>query len=44
MRDSQQQRDQLNPDGAAFAPRKPQMRAQKGRLRRQMFTMPRQAK
>jgi phage virion morphogenesis protein len=34
----------LNPDGTAFAPRKPQMRAQKGRLRRQMFTKLRQAK
>lgn len=37
-------RDQLNPDGTAFAPRKPQMRAQKGRLRRQMFTKLRQSK
>jgi len=39
VRASQSKRiaDQLNPDGSAFAPRKPQLRAKKGRIRRAMF-------
>ena len=39
LRQSQQKRiaAQLNPDGSAFEARKPQLRHQKGRLRRQMF-------
>lgn len=47
LRRSQQQRiaAQLNPDGTAFAPRKPrQLRAKKGRIKRQMFAKLRQAK
>lgn len=40
LRQSQQRRiaAQLNPDGSAFEKRKPQVRAQKGKLRRTMFT------
>lgn len=39
LRQSQQRRiaAQLNPDGSAFAPRKPQIRERKGKLRRTMF-------
>ncbi|CAK7056031.1 MAG: hypothetical protein CITR_02417 [Citrobacter freundii] len=39
LRQSQSQRIavQKNPDGSSFAPRKPQLRSQKGRIRRQMF-------
>ncbi|MBN3005580.1 phage virion morphogenesis protein [Chromobacterium alkanivorans] len=39
LRQSQQRRiaDQLNPDGSAFAQRKPQVRDQKGKIRRTMF-------
>jgi len=39
LRQSQSQRiaAQQNPDGSPFAPRKPQLRSQKGRIRRQMF-------
>lgn len=39
LRQSQQKRiaAQLNPDGSGFAPRKPQLRARKGAIRRQMF-------
>ncbi len=47
LRRSQQQRIavQRNPDGSAFAPRKPrQLRAKKGRIKRQMFAKLRQAK
>ncbi|EOK5393417.1 phage virion morphogenesis protein [Pseudomonas aeruginosa] len=47
LRRSQQQRiaAQLNPDGSAFAPRKPrQLRAKKGRIKRQMFAKLRHAK
>lgn len=46
LRASQQRRiaDQLNPDGGAFAPRKPQLRHKKGKVRRQMFTKLRTAK
>lgn len=47
LRRSQQQRiaAQLNPDGSAFAPRKPrQLRAKKGRIKRKMFAKLRQAK
>ncbi|KJC17442.1 phage virion morphogenesis protein [Pseudomonas aeruginosa] len=47
LRRSQQQRiaTQRNPDGSAFAPRKPrQLRAKKGRIKRQMFAKLRQAK
>ena len=44
VRQQQRIRDQLNPDGTAFAPRKLQLRAKKGRLRRQMFTRLRQSK
>ena len=47
LRRSQQQRiaAQLNPDGSAFAPRKPrQLRAKKGRIKRKMFGKLRQAK
>lgn len=29
---------QQNPDGSAFEPRKPQLRAKKGRIKRQMFS------
>lgn len=40
LRQSQQRRiaAQLNPDGSAFAPRKPQVRGQKGKIRRTMFS------
>jgi phage virion morphogenesis protein len=40
LRTSQQKRiaAQLNPDGSAFDPRKPQVRAQKGTIRRTMFS------
>lgn len=47
LRRSQQQRiaAQRNPDGSAFAPRKPrQLRAKAGRIKRQMFAKLRQAK
>ncbi|MDH0373890.1 phage virion morphogenesis protein [Pseudomonas aeruginosa] len=47
LRRSQQQRiaAQRNPDGSAFAPRKSrQLRAKKGRIKRQMFAKLRQAK
>lgn len=46
LRASQQQRiaAQLNPDGSAFAPRKPQLRHKKGALKRQMFAKLRTAK
>ncbi|OHX20439.1 phage virion morphogenesis protein [Chromobacterium sphagni] len=46
LRASQQQRirDQLNPDGSEFAPRKPQFRAKKGKIRRQMFSKLRASK
>lgn len=47
LRRSQQQRiaAQRNPDGSAFAPRKPrQLRAKKGRIKRKMFAKLRQAK
>lgn len=47
LRRSQQQRiaAQVNPDGSAFAPRKPrQLRAKKGRIKRKMFAKLRQAK
>lgn len=46
LRQSQQRRiaGQLNPDGSAFEKRKPQLRQQKGRLRRQMFSKLRTAK
>lgn len=39
LRQSQQRRiaAQLNPDGSAFEKRKPQVRAQKGKVRRTMF-------
>ncbi|HHR5538623.1 TPA: phage virion morphogenesis protein [Klebsiella quasipneumoniae] len=39
LRQSQSQRiaAQKNPDGSPFAPRKPQLRSQKGSIRRQMF-------
>lgn len=39
LRQSQSQRiaAQKNPDGSPFAPRKPQLRSQKGRIRRLMF-------
>lgn len=35
---------QQNPDGSAYAPRKPQLRQQKGRLRRTMFAKLRTSK
>lgn len=40
LRQSQQRRiaTQLNPDGSAFEKRKPQVRDQKGKLRRTMFS------
>ena len=46
LRRSQQQRitAQQNPDGSAFDPRKPQIRQQKGRVRRTMFGKLKQAK
>lgn len=46
LRQSQQRRiaAQLNPDGSAFDKRKPQLRQQKGKLRRTMFTKLRTAK
>lgn len=46
LRQSQQRRiaAQLNPDGTAFDKRKPQLRQQKGKLRRTMFTKLRTAK
>ncbi|WXP42561.1 phage virion morphogenesis protein [Escherichia coli] len=39
LRQSQSQRiaAQKNPDGSSFAPRKPQLRSKKGKIRRQMF-------
>lgn len=39
LRRSQSQRitAQKNPDGSPFAPRKPQLRSKKGKIRRQMF-------
>lgn len=46
LRTSQQKRiaAQLNPDGTAFEPRKPQIRGQKGKIRRQMFAKLRTAR
>ncbi|POA97151.1 phage virion morphogenesis protein [Chromobacterium sinusclupearum] len=46
LRQSQQKRiaAQQNPDGSSFAPRRPQYRQQKGRIRRQMFAKLRTAK
>jgi len=46
LRQSQQKRiaAQQNPDGSAFAPRKARLRAQRGKLRRQMFARIRLAK
>ncbi|HZH44254.1 MAG TPA: phage virion morphogenesis protein [Lysobacter sp.] len=46
MRRSQQQRisQQRNPDGTAYAPRKPRAREKAGRVRRAMFQRLRQAK
>lgn len=46
LRPSQQQRiaAQQNPDGSAYAPRKTQLRHQKGKVRRQMFGKLRTAK
>lgn len=46
LRQSQQKRiaDQLNPDGTAFAPRKPTLRQKQGTIRRQMFSRLRTAK
>lgn len=46
LRASQQKRiaAQLNPDGSAYAERKPQLRHKKGKLRRQMFAKLRTAK
>lgn len=46
LRNSQQKRiaAQLNPDGSAFAKRKPQVRDQKGKIRRTMFSKLRTAK
>lgn len=40
LRQSQRKRiaEQLNPDGSAYAPRKPQLRQKAGRIRRQMFS------
>ncbi|WP_419789505.1 phage virion morphogenesis protein [Serratia symbiotica] len=39
LRQSQSQRitAQKNPDGSPFAPRRPQLRSKKGKIRRQMF-------
>lgn len=46
LRQSQQKRiaAQQNPDGSGFAPRRPQYRQQKGRIRRQMFAKLRAAR
>lgn len=46
LRASQQKRvaAQINPDGTGFTPRKPQIRQQKGRIKRQMFSKLRTAK
>lgn len=46
LRRSQQQRiaQQRNPDGSAYAPRKPRAREKAGRIRRAMFERLRQAK
>lgn len=46
LRQSQQKRiaAQLNPDGSAFAPRKPQVRNKKGTIRRTMFSKLRTAR
>lgn len=46
LRTSQQRRiaAQQNPDGSAFDPRKPQLRHQKGKIRRSMFQKLRTAK
>ena len=46
LKASQQKRiaDQLNPDGSGFAPRKPQIRHQRGKIRRTMFAKLRTAK
>ncbi|WP_043615152.1 phage virion morphogenesis protein [Chromobacterium violaceum] len=46
LRQSQQKRiaAQLNPDGSAFAPRKPQIQDKKGAIRRAMFSKLRTAK
>lgn len=46
LRVSQQKRiaAQQNPDGSAFAPRKPQLKDKKGRIKRQMFSKLRTAK
>lgn len=46
LRGSQQKRiaAQLNPDGSAFEPRKPQLRKKKGQLRRSMFAKLRTAR
>ncbi|QOV67799.1 phage virion morphogenesis protein [Citrobacter sp. BDA59-3] len=40
LRQQQQKniQQQKNPDGSAFEPRKPQLRAKKGRIKRQMFS------
>lgn len=46
LRASQQRRiaAQQNPDGTPYAPRKPQLRQQQGRIRRQMFSKLRTAR
>lgn len=46
LRQSQQKRitTQKNPDGTAFAPRKPQQREKQGRIKRKMFTKLKAAK
>jgi phage virion morphogenesis protein len=46
LRASQQKRiaAQINPDGSAFEPRKPQLRHQKGKIRRGMFAKMRTTK
>ncbi|MDE1716442.1 phage virion morphogenesis protein [Chromobacterium amazonense] len=46
LRQSQQKRiaAQQNPDGSGYAPRRPQFREQKGRIRRQMFAKLRAAR
>ncbi|MBM2883180.1 phage virion morphogenesis protein [Chromobacterium phragmitis] len=46
LRQSQQKRiaAQQNPDGSGYAPRRPQYRQQKGRIRQQMFAKLRSAK
>ena len=46
LRASQQKRiaGQQNPDGTAFAPRKPQLRHKKGKIKRQMFAKLRTAR